>query len=251
MYTSAFGGLFVNRKVIITLAASVFFSALVQLCPAQDNCPRQRLVSVVGTAEINVAPDEVVLSLGVESHDKVLGVAKSQNDARANKVMTLARSAGVEPKDIQTGSLRMGPDYSEEKVPRLLGYDVSQTIAITLRDLSKYEALMTQLLEAGVNRVDGISFRIAEPRKYRDEARSKAIRAAKEKAVAMATELGQTVGKPWEISEEGGSGMLNVVTRGNANYASDRDKRSVTEESTVAPGQVTINASVSVSFQLE
>jgi uncharacterized protein YggE len=216
---------------------------------AQEGCPRPRLISVQGTAEINVAPDEAVLSLGIESRDKVLAAAKSQNDTRAAKVLALARAAGVAEKDIQTSALQMGPDYSDEKVPRLLGYTVSQTIAIRLRDLAKYEALITQLLEAGVNRVDGISFQVSQPRKYRDEARSKAIAAAKEKAIAMATALGQTVGKPWEISEEAGDFDARRSVQFAANYG--RDESPALEEPTVAPGQVTIRASVRVSFQLE
>ena len=238
-----------NRKLVIAAFESILVVAVVQFCPAQEPCPRPRLISVEGTAEINIAPDEVVLSFGVESRDKVLGSAKSQNDARVKKVMTLARKGGVEQKDIKTSALRMGPDYSQEKVPRLLGYNVTQEISITLKDLSKYEDLMTQLLEAGVNRVDGVSFRLSEPRKYTDEARSKAVGAAKEKAAAMATELGQTIGKPWEVLEQGYNADLNGMTRGNANYA--YDKGAGAEESTVAPGQVTIRASVRVSFQLE
>ncbi len=118
---------------------------------------------------------------------------------------------------------------------------------MTLRDLSKYEALMTKLLEAGTNRVNGVYFGISEGRKYRDEARLKAIRAAKEKAVAMATELGQTVGKPWDISEEGGWNAYQYAANSNSSTRS----RAEGEESTVAPGEVTIRASVKVSFQLE
>lgn len=233
-----------NRD-IFRFAASLLFFALAPVCPAQDNCPpHPRLISVVGTAEMNVAPDEVILSVGVESRDEALAVAKSKNDAGTKNVMALARGAGVEQKDIQTSAVRMGPIYSQEKVPRLLGYEISQTIAITLKDVSKYEALMTRLLEAGVNRVDSVSFRVAEPRKYKDEARSKAIRAAQEKALAMAKELGQTVGKPWEISEQGDGATPNV-----ANYAYSRSAGA--EESTIAPGQVTIRSSVRVSFQLE
>jgi hypothetical protein len=239
----------VNRKLVVAAVESVLVIGLVRFCSAQEPCLRPRLISVEGTAEINVAPDEVVLSFGVESRDKVLGIAKSQNDARVKKVMTMARKGGVEQKDIKTSALRMGPDYSDEKVPRLLGYNVTQEISITLKDLSKYEDLMTQLLEAGVNRVDGVSFRLSEPRKYRDEARSKAVAAAKEKAAAMATELGQTIGKPWEVSEQGDNVALNGRTRANANYAYDKGVGA--EEYTVAPGQVTISASVRVSFQLE
>src|SRR5258706_1679344 len=187
-----------NRKMISLFGASLLLVASVALCTAQECSPRPRLISVAGTSEVNVAPDQVVLSLGVESRDKDLSIAKSQNDARIKKLFGLARAAAVEPKDIETSTLQMGAEYSEEKVPKFLGYEVSQTTIVTLRDLSKYESLMTKVLEAGTNRVNGINFGVRDDRKYRDEARSKAIRAAKEKAVAMAADLGQTVGKPWD-----------------------------------------------------
>jgi hypothetical protein len=235
------------------LAAFILLGGRVQICVAQDTCPHPRPISVVGTAEINVAPDEAVLSLGVDSHDKVLAAAKSENDRRVKKVLALARAAGVEQKDIGTSSLQMEPDYSEEKIPRLLGYQVSQTIAITLKDLTKYEALMTQLLEAGVNRVYGVRFIVGEDRRYRDEARAKAIIAAKEKAVAMAGQLGQTIGKPWEISEEQGGNIFSYSLGALAHSVQTRSEGGGegAEESTVAPGQVTIRASVDVSFLLE
>ena len=216
---------------------------------AQDYVPRPRLVSVSGTAEVDVAPDEVVLGLGVESRDKVLATAKAQNDASAKKVLALASEVGIDAKDIRTSALQMAPEYSEEKNPKFLNYEVSLRIVITLRDLSKYETLMTRLLEAGISRVNGISFEVDQTRKYKDEARVKAIQAAKEKAVAMAGQLGQTVGKPWEISEQNSdnpyapSMLANSMVNG---YESGGR-----QESTVAPGQVTISASVRVSFQLE
>ena len=242
-----------GRGTVVGFLVFILFVGVAEKCIAQDPCSHPRLISVVGTAEINVNPDEVVLDIAVDSRDKVLGTAKSGNDARVRSVLTLARTAGVEAKDVQTSALGMQPEYSEEKTPRLLDYQVSQSIVITLRDLSKYETLMSQFLEAGVNRVNGVSFRVAEPRKYRDEARSRAIAAAKEKAAAMASQLGQTLGKPWVISEESGGSMFNYmavqnVTVQNATRSSGGE---AAEESTVAPGQVTIRASVDVSFELE
>lgn len=220
---------------------------------AQDCGPRPRLISVLGTAEVNVAPDEVILNLGVESRDRDLNLAKSSHDKRVKKLMAIAQEAGVEAKNIQTSSLTMGPDYSEEKVPKLLGYEVSQTVQITLKDISKYEQLMTKVLEAGVNRVSGIQFMVADPKKYREEVRAKAIHAAREKAVAMATELGQNVGKPWEISETSNASnpFYSGYGRVNANYAYSLSVPLDDSGSTVAPGQVTIRDSVNVSFQLE
>jgi len=235
------------NSITVLSAFSLFFLFTLPAL-TQDFLPRPRLISVTGTAEVNVPPDEAVLSLGVESRDKDLSIAKSQHDRRVKKLMAEVRKAGVEEKNIQTSTLQMRPDYSEEKVPRFLAYEVSQTIEVTLKDLSKYESLITKLLEAGVNRVDSVEFLVAEPRKYRDEARAKAIKAAREKATAMAAELGQTIGKPWDISEESFNGVFATQ---NASYAYQASRAPANEDSTVAPGEVSLRASVRISFQLE
>ena len=238
-----------NRFALALFAVPFLFLASIQTACAQDTCPKPRLISVTGIAEINLPPDEVTLTLGIEANDKELAVAKSKHDARSKKVISVARSAGVDSKDISTSLLSMGPDYSEEKISRLLGYAVSQSIVITLRDLSKYESLMTKLLDAGVNRVNGVNFRLGDPRKIREEARAKALRAAKEKAVAMAAELGQTIGKPLEIDEDPEWSGPNA--QANAIFLKLSDALPQGAESTVAPGQVTVRASVHVRFQLE
>ena len=207
-----------------------FFAVLgVGLGPAaaaQDCAARPRLISVTGTAEINVPPDRAILSMGIESHDRELLAAKAKHDERIQKVLALARRAGIEPKDLATSRLQLAPEYSEEKVPRFLGYEVSQTLEITLKDLSRYEELMTRLIEAGVNRIHDISFSVGDTRKIKVEARAKAIQAAKEKAAVMAAELGQTVGKPWEIAEETGSKSYQAA----ANFSGYNAPRIETEE---------------------
>jgi uncharacterized protein YggE len=238
-----------RAKFVRAVTVLSFCLALVPSLLAQDTFTRPRTISVTGTAEIKVAPDEVILMLGVDSRDKDLSVAKTDNDQRVKKLLNLAHAAGVDPKNIQTSALTMGPEYSDERIPKLLGYQVSQVVTITLTDLSKYEDLMTNSLKAGVNRVDGINFVVAEPSKYKEDARLEAIRAAHEKASAMAAQLGQTLGKPWEITEEPND---DYSPRMNANFlAGVRDATMPQEESTVAGGQVMIRASIRVSFQLE
>ena len=231
-------------EIVLSVLTCIMLAPVIM---AQDNCPRPRLITVSGTAEVKLAPDEAILRLGVDSHDKVLATAKADNDKHVKKLLAFAREAGVQANDIKTSALNMSLEYSENQRRTLLGYEVSQSISITVRDISKYEPLMTSVLQAGVNRVDGVDFIIAEPIKYREEARAKAVRAAREKAVAMAAELGQTIGKPWEITENTGEdGMFpNAVTR------FDLSKEARASESTIAPGEISISASIKVSFLLE
>jgi len=239
------------KSILIVVSITILCLIVsAQSTVGQDSCPHPRLISVSGTAETNVVPDEVILTAAVQSRDRDLAIAKSQHDVRMKRIITETGKAGIEPKYIQTSSLELMPDYSEEKVPRLLAYEVTQTIQVTLKDLSKYESLVTKLLQNGVNRIDGVGFQIADSRKYKDETRLKAIDAAKEKATAMAAELGQSIGKPWEISEETENPVYpyaNARVLGGAMY----DRNPAPNEPTVAPGQVLVRSSVRISFQLD
>jgi uncharacterized protein YggE len=228
--------------------------------PEQPGAAETRLITVTGDAEVRVVPDEVILTLGVETWDKDLAVAKSQNDERVKKVLALAEDFGIEPKYIQTDYISIEPRYEDSYEHRdFIGYFVQKTIVITLKDISKFEDLLSGVLGAGVNYVHGIQFRTTELRQYRDQARALAIRAAKEKAEALAKELGQKVGKPTAISEGqsgwwswynawwgsrwGGGQAQNVVQNVGGGPAP--------AEGSLAPGQITVNATVTVSFELE
>jgi uncharacterized protein YggE len=239
-----------KAKLPRAIAAFTLCLFLVPLLSAQDTFSHPRIISVTGTAEIKVAPDQVTLTLGVDSHASDLAVAKADNDKRVRKLMNVVHAAGVAPKNIQTSALTMGPEYSDERIPKLLGYQVSQVVTVTLTDLSKYEDLMSNSLKAGVNRVDGINFFVADPKKHIEEARLQAVRAARDKAKAMAAELGQTIGKPWEISEGTDFGAGDLMT---ANFSSVRYKMPMQQEvvPSVAGGEINIRTFVRVSFQLE
>jgi len=216
---------------------------------AQENANHPPLITVQGTAEVAVAPDRADLTLGIDSRDKDLLAAKAENDRRIKKLLALARAEGIEPKYIQTSRLSMEAEFSEEKIPKLIGYEVSQTVTLTLTDLTKYEELMTQALYAGVNRVGGIEFYVAHPQKYREEARLKALQAAHDKAEAMAAKLGQKIGKAWEIREGSAPGVYGATAN---TFIPTRSRRSMNDEdATISSGEITIDATVTVSFLLE
>jgi uncharacterized protein len=233
------------RKFIVV----AFCTVLVPSLFGQEAVNRPPLITVTGTADMTVAPDQAYLSLGVDSRDKDLLLAKSENDTRIKKLMALAHAEGIEPKNIQTSRLSMRAEYSDEKIPKLTGYRVSQSVTLTLKDLSKYEDLMTKSLSAGVNQVGGIEFDVAHPEKLRDEARLKAIQAARDKAAAMAAQLGQKIGKAWEIKEGSNTGIFSPYA--NVQLTT-RSRTSIDEEdATVSGGEVTVSASVTISFLLE
>ncbi|MBN1372336.1 MAG: SIMPL domain-containing protein [Anaerolineaceae bacterium] len=214
-------------------------------------------ITVSGQAEVRVVPDEVVVTLGVETNDLSLAVARAQNDEIVAKVLQAAEAVGVAAKDVQTEFIQIEPRYNSDYEKRnFLGYYARKTIAITLRDLERFEELLTGCFEAGVNYVHGVEFRTSELRKYRDEAREMALQAAQEKAIDMTAALGRTAGAALEVTENstgwwsgysswwggGWSSMMQNSVQNAGNAAA--------EISGMAPGAISVTASVTVVFEM-
>jgi len=223
-----------------------------------------RLITVSGDAAVVVVPDRVTITMGVESWNAALVAAKTDNDQRLAAIVAAVGRFGVEKKDVQTDYVSIDPERRDEWEDggkrvvgkNVLGYYVRRSAVVTLRDVSRFEALLAGAIEAGANHIQGIAFETTELRKFRDEARAIAIRAAREKAVALAGELGQDIGSPQSISEgyahwgssygswwgghHGGGMSQNIAQRGPSGAP----------EGAMVPGTISVTANVSVTFQL-
>jgi len=248
-----------NRNLFSTIGATAFVLCLSAAAPAQlkGELP---LVTVSGQAEVLVVPDEVVFTLEVEKMDKTLSMAKEQNDESIRQILALARRFKVAPQDVKTDYISVEMKYSTDiieddddsdekrKVKReFVGYAVSKTVILRFTDIPHFEEFFSAVLQAGISRVRDISFRTSQIRKFKDQARTLAIRAAREKAAALAREIGQTIGKAHSVSEEGegrSSAMSNSTSMVSGRFSED-------ESSTIAPGTIRVTAQVSVSFILQ
>src|SRR5438093_12548280 len=176
-------------------------------------------ISVSGSAEVKVAPDEIYLRVGVETRDENLDDARHQNDERVSKALGFLKSNAVKNKDVQTDFISIEPTYdSNISRTKPVIYIVRKSIEIKLTRIDAFEGLLTGLLTNGVNNVHGIEFRTLQLRKHRDAARAMAIRAAKEKADALASELGVKRGKVYSISANDWGGWW----RSSGNYCRGR-----------------------------
>ena len=217
-----------------------------------DDAALPRLITVTGEAEVRVVPDEVVFDLTVQTMDKNLRQAKAQTDERLKRLVELTRRYEVAPKDVQTDYVRVEPRYRGNDETRLfVGYAVRKDLLFTLRDVSKAEALLSEVIESGITRVNGVSFRTSQLRKHRDEARVLAIRAAREKAVALAGELGQKVGKAYSIEEEAPPSGRMMMQNVSSNAVGFADGDAAASSGTLALGQINVNARVTVRFELD
>ncbi len=219
------------------------------IASAQDKLP-PRVVRVVGTAEVRVVPDQARIELGVEKQNVNATSAKQAADATARQILATLRAHSIDAKDVQTTFLSLQPQFNYRKGMRISYFVASQTMTVTVRDLPKLDALLGSLIKAGGNRIDAIQYDVTDLRKYRDQARDLAMRAAREKAAALAKAVGQEIGDAYSIDElpestyAYGGFLANTATL-------DVTKTRAPSGPTTAPGQNKVSASVVVAFDLK
>ena len=224
---------------------------------------RERTISVLGQAQVKVVPNRVLISMTVESRGSSLIKTQKKNDEMV-KAFLLYWSDTLEnrEKNIQTDFFQVSPqyDYCKDSASRrtcdsskIVSYAVRKNIQIQLDDISQYEGLINQAFALGIKRINSVRFVTTELRKYSDRARELAAKAAKKKAQAVAATLGSEIRRPLSISinntesqyyTPSGRRSFNAIQEVSSNT-------SVLESSSLALGQITIDASVDVVFELK
>lgn len=239
-------------SVLMVLACT---GAWAQQPQMYDDRPK---ITVGGEAVVNVKPDKVVVSFGIETWDADINVSKQKNNDILKKAVAAMKECGVPEKEIQTDQLSIEPRWhgSYEK-QNFIGYFVTNTVMVTLSEVKKVEQLVSSALTAGVTHIHGLDFQTTEFKKYREEARDLALKAAKEKAEKMSAVLGQTIGRPLQINENyTGSSWYGGWNRGRSSGMSqvqvqaDRGSSGEIVDS-VALGKLAVRAGVSVTFELK
>ena len=164
-------------------------------------------ISVIGEANVSVAPDQAQIDGGVTSDARTAREASEANNAAMAKVLLALKGAGIEEKDYQTSRLSLQPQFAPSKVaeraPGIVSFRASNRVTVRIRDVSKVANVIDVLVGAGANDIGGINFTVTQASKHLDEAREKAIADARRKAEIYAKAAGVTLGEPLSISEEG------------------------------------------------
>ena len=221
--------------------------------------PEPATVSTTGTAEIKVVPDLADLSFEVEVRNADLATARKDQIDRATKVIAALRATGIAEADLQAADITIAPNYTENQrdkveMAKVRFFTVSQRVVVTLHDVKKVPNVIASAFNAGATEMRGAELRTSELRKHRDTARSNAIKAAKEKAIALAGELGAKVGKPYRIAEQTYASYdnnRNISFNNGVQVAIAPEGDSDATGAAFAVGTISVSASVSVTFLLE
>lgn len=203
------------------------------------------LLTIAASAEARRVPDIASLSAGVVSQASDAQAAMQANARQMEGVMAALEKAGIAERDIRTTGVNLHPQYrhSEDSAPAITGYQASNTVEVTVRDIARIGPTMDALVASGANHVNGPSFSIDQPGEARDEARRVALEEARERATMYAEALGLRVRRIVSISEARTGGPVYPLGMARMEMASAAD-------TSVSPGENVVSADLEIVFEL-
>ncbi|MBF6022887.1 SIMPL domain-containing protein [Lysobacter niastensis] len=237
----------------LALAAAITLGTLPAMTASAQSAPAfiptdGTLLNVSAQAEAKRVPDIATLSTGVVTQAADANAAMRANAEQMNKVVAAIRAAGIAERDIQTSGVNLSPQYKygENQPPTITGYQASNTVNITVRDIGKLGKILDALVAVGANQINGPSFDIDDKKKDEayDEARRAAVAKAQARAEMYAKTLGVRVRRIVSISE--GSGFRPPMPMPMMAMA----KMDRAESTPISPGESTLSVNLDVMFEL-
>ena len=235
------------KSVLILVA--LFSSILGAGIPAfsAEQVKERKTITVQGSSSVTAAPTIAYVSIGVTTFNKNAATAQSENAAKMDRVYKTLASLGIKKEKIKTVNYNISPRYDyKNNVATLAGYNVINSIRVTVMDLKKVSDVLDMTVKEGVNQSNSISFGVTDEErdKLYLQALSQAVVNAKEKANTIATAAGITISKPANIIEGSSAHFVqpNYRAMDMAKMASEAAPTPISE------GEMTIGANVTVIY---
>lgn len=199
-------------------------------------------VAVTGTGTVSAEPDMATVFLGVSREGRTASAAMAAASEAAAQVLETVSQAGVEPRDVQTSSINLSPvwEQSNARPRQIRAYVASYDMQVRLREIGKTGDFLDAIVDDGANRLNGLSFGLADRTPLEQEARAAAMRAAKDKAETLAAAAEVRLGP-----------VLSIVEGGAFRPQPAFREATLDAASAVATGEVDVRVSVSVTYGIE
>jgi uncharacterized protein YggE len=241
------------RKLIAVPMLSLALTAPLAAQVAPGAPPPQEpdvpILTVSGSGQSHVAPDEATVRLGVLAQATTAREAQDRVNRTAGAILEAIRKLGIPAERIQTSGLNLGPQYAQgrsEASPRITGYQASNSVSVRIDDLAKVGPVIDAGLAAGANNLDGVEFGLRDDGAARAEALNSAVRSARGKAEALAVALRVRLVEIVEVAEGGVAISPPQPFRGRAMAMASE----AVAATPVAAGQVGVDASVTVRWRI-
>ncbi|MDO5408198.1 MAG: SIMPL domain-containing protein [Eubacteriales bacterium] len=208
-------------------------------------------VTVTGKEEVRVVPDMAQVVYGIHTQAKDAGTCQQKNGESLDQAIEVLKGLGIQETSIQTSSYDMNPIRNwNSSTQEITGYEMNTRLTVTDIPLEQLGKILAGSVDAGVNQVDSVSYFSSKYDESYQQALELAVAQARKKADTLAAAGGRTVSSMLAVREDG----YQPETRYTAarNMASSAMKQeSAVADMAVMPGEISVEAQVSVDFRLE
>ncbi|MDD3531211.1 MAG: SIMPL domain-containing protein [Candidatus Pacebacteria bacterium] len=253
----------IRLAIIGTLSILSLFLLAQTITTAADfgrsGVPATDTVTVQGSGQATMAPDVARISFSVQNTAATVALAQEATTKQANAALDFVKAQGIAEKDVKTLSYNISPQYSYPNpcprgalcpdysgTPKITGYQVSETVQITMRDLSAVGEMLSGIGKLGVQNVNGPDFALDDATAGYNAARADAISKAQVQARLLAKQLGVRLGKIVNFSESSGGYPVPMYAYGMGGGVSEK----AAAVPSVPAGENTYNASVSITYEI-
>jgi len=235
-----------KRILLLLIVASIANAQNATQPPRESASPET--VSVTGTGHATVTPDRVTFNVGVQTSGPNVDTAVNENNARVAAVIAALKKAGATEQELRTSGFSIYPqqEYAQDRLPRIIGYQVSNNVTVTKKQIGDAGKLLQVAISAGVNQASGIQFEVSDPARGRDQGLRAAFDDARSKAALLASAAGRTLGRAIAITEGTAAEMPRpMMARGMVAQAAK-----IESDVPVESGVQELTFTVSVVFEL-
>lgn len=209
------------------------------------------VITVTGREEVKVVPDMAQIEYSINTREDTAEACQTQNSKDLAKAIETLKSLGVEEKSIQTSSYGLNPinDWNSPK-QEITGYEMTTRLTVSDIPIADAGAIISQTVAAGVNGIDSVSYFSSSYDENYQEALKGAMAMAKAKAEALAEASGKTLAGVSHVEESGYNPYVRNSTYGPGGGAKT-EALAAAADMAVMPGEVSVEAQVTVDFEIQ
>ncbi len=251
-YTWIAGGV-----ALICTAFASFAFGLASMDSLKHPTGQAATISVSGEGEITAIPDIATIIFTVRESAKTVPEAQKLAEVKVIKAIAAVSALGVDKKDQKTLSYTVNPKYEYPNPvysgytqmptvssPKLVGYEVSQTIQVKVRKIESAGEVFGALGKVNITEISGPEFTVDNMEKVEADAKALAIKDAKEKAKVTAKALGVDLGEITQFSEDNGGYYPMMYSKAATSPSAAADAVSIPQGENVIKSHVTITYSL-------
>ena len=215
--------------------------------------PEVPALTVAASGQVSVPPDTAFVSFGMETAGKSLAEAQWQNHVVMQKVLDRLRELKIEKERIQTTAFTVMPQYrmpgkrnsdAPAAPPEIIGYTVSNSVSVEVRELEKVGAVIDDSLAAGANQFQGLQWALRDEQRPRVAALQAAAAKAREKATALSQALKVSLVRLLNVTESGD------VVRPAPHMGRAMAAMEMAAEAPVSSGEIKVEATVTLTYEI-